>query len=75
MAPGLTLSAFPLVDVVARVSASGNVAPTAGDFEGVIKGVKTAAQAVPLALVIDRMIGGAEGGTVPRQAQDTIPTP
>jgi cytochrome c-type biogenesis protein CcmH len=54
MAPGMKLSAFPSVMVVARISKSGNASAQSGDLEGSIGPVKPGAQ--NLQISIDRVI-------------------
>lgn len=54
MSPGMNLSAFPSVMVVARVSKSGNASAQSGDLEGSIGPVKPGTQ--NLQINIDRII-------------------
>lgn len=54
MMKGMSLSNFATVDLVARVSKSGNAIPSSGDLEGVVKAIGNASQDVEL--VIDRVI-------------------
>ena len=54
MMPGMELSKFTSVDIVARVSQSGNAVPSSGDLEGVVKGVSVGSEGVEV--VIDRVI-------------------
>jgi cytochrome c-type biogenesis protein CcmH len=56
MAPGLTLSTFPMVDVVARVSRQGGVSAQPGDLEGSLGGVSVAGGEQALTVEIDRRI-------------------
>lgn len=53
MAPGMTLSRFPRVVVMARVSKSGQAAPQSGDLEGSVGPVQ--AGGTDLAVVIDKV--------------------
>jgi cytochrome c-type biogenesis protein CcmH len=53
MAPGMTLSRFPRVVVMARVSKSGQAAPQSGDLEGSVGPVQ--AGGTDLAVVIDKI--------------------
>ncbi|MFM7783148.1 MAG: c-type cytochrome biogenesis protein CcmI [Gammaproteobacteria bacterium] len=55
MAPGMRLSAFPEVTVVARVSKSGNAQPQPGDLQGESTALSTAG-AQSLSLTIDRRL-------------------
>lgn len=54
MAPGMNLSAFPSVTVVARISKSGNASAQSGDLEGSVGPVKPGTQ--NLQINIDRAI-------------------
>ncbi len=54
MAPGMQLSAFPLVVVGARVSKAGSAMPASGDLEGSSAQVKPGANGI--AIVIDRVV-------------------
>lgn len=54
MAPGMKLSGFPSVMVVARVSKSGNASPQRGDMEGSVGPVKPGTQNIQVN--IDRVI-------------------
>jgi cytochrome c-type biogenesis protein CcmH len=54
MAPGMNLSAFPSVMVVARISKSGNASAQSGDLEGSVGPVKPGTQ--NLQISIDRAI-------------------
>jgi len=54
MAPGMNLSAFPSVMVVARISKSGNASAQSGDLEGSVGPVKPGTQ--DLQINIDRAI-------------------
>ncbi|MEO8037554.1 MAG: c-type cytochrome biogenesis protein CcmI [Betaproteobacteria bacterium] len=54
MAPGMQLSAFPLVVVGARVSKAGSAMPASGDLEGTSAQVKPGANGI--AIVIDRVV-------------------
>ncbi len=54
MMEGLSLSRFPRWEIVARVTASGNVRGESGDLEGLIEADAETAQ--PLALTIDRRL-------------------
>jgi len=54
MAPGMQLSAFPLVVVGARVSKAGSAMPASGDLEGSSAEVKPGANGI--AVVIDRVV-------------------
>ena len=54
MMPGMELSNFQTVDIVARVSKSGNAVPGSGDLEGVVKGVSVGSEGVEV--VIDRVL-------------------
>lgn len=55
MAPDLIISAYPEVDVVARISLSGQPMAQAGDFEGKIRQVKVTDDNKVLQLVIDKV--------------------
>lgn len=54
MAPGMNLSAFPSVMVVARISKSGNASAQSGDLEGSVGPVKPGTQDIQVS--IDRVI-------------------
>jgi len=54
MAPGMNLSAFPSVMVVARISKSGNASAQSGDLEGSVGAVKPGTQ--NLQISIDRVL-------------------
>ena len=54
MMPQMRLSGFGTVDIVARVSKSGNAMPVSGDLEGSVQGVGNDAEG--LILVIDRVL-------------------
>jgi cytochrome c-type biogenesis protein CcmH len=54
MAPGMQLSAFPSVMIVARVSKSGNASAQSGDMEGSVGPIKPGTQ--NLQISIDRVI-------------------
>lgn len=54
MAPDLELSKFPKVQVVARISKSGNALPQAGDLQSSTVEVATSRR-TPIALTIDRL--------------------
>lgn len=54
MAPGMNLSAFPAVKVVARISKSGNASAQSGDLEGSVGPVKPGTQNIQIN--IDRAI-------------------
>lgn len=54
MAPGMRLSRFPKVTLVARVSKSGSATPQPGDIEGRVDGVDTGSRGVRI--VLDRVI-------------------
>lgn len=54
MMPGMELSRFDTVDIVARVSKSGNAMPQPGDVEGSVKAVGNSSQDVEV--VIDRVL-------------------
>jgi cytochrome c-type biogenesis protein CcmH len=54
MAPGMQLSAFPSVMIVARVSKSGNASAQSGDLEGSVGPIKPGTQ--NLQISIDRVI-------------------
>lgn len=54
MMKGMSLSRFATVDVVARVSKSGNAVPSSGDLEGMVQAVGNSSQDVDL--VIDRVL-------------------
>lgn len=56
MAPGMRLSAFPRVTVVARVSKTGNAQPQPGDLQGESAELPTTAGPQSLALSIDRSL-------------------
>jgi cytochrome c-type biogenesis protein CcmH len=56
MNPQMGLSSVPEVEVVARVSLSGQPTPAAGDYEGTLGPVATAKQPDPLNLTIDRLL-------------------
>jgi len=56
MNPAQGLSSVPQVEIVARVSLSGQPAPSAGDYEGSLGPVTTAEQADPLNLTINRQL-------------------
>ena len=51
MSPAMKLSKFPVVQVGARVSRSGNAMPTPGDLTGQLDAVKTGSE--DLKIVID----------------------
>lgn len=55
MAPGMRLSGFPEVTVVARISKSGNAQPQPGDLQGESAALRTA-EARTLSLAIDRRL-------------------
>ena len=54
MSPGMQLSAFPSVMVVARISKSGNASAQSGDMEGSVGPLKPGTQ--NLQISIDRVI-------------------
>jgi len=54
MAPGMRLSRFPKVTLVARVSKSGSATPQPGDIEGRVDNVATGSNGVRI--VLDRVI-------------------
>jgi len=54
MMAGMELSKFPVVDVVARVSKSGNAMPSSGDLQGMVKGV--AIDSDDVAIIIDQVL-------------------
>ena len=54
MMPQMSLSSFGQVDVVARVSHSGNATPASGDLEGQVKAIGNDSQGIEL--VIDRVL-------------------
>lgn len=54
MTPALTLSKFPKVNVIARISATGNATPQTGDLESAPVEVATKSRA-PVALTIDKV--------------------
>jgi cytochrome c-type biogenesis protein CcmH len=53
MAPGMSISRFPEVVVVARISKSGQAAPRTGDLEGAVGPVK--AGGTDLKVLIDKV--------------------
>jgi cytochrome c-type biogenesis protein CcmH len=53
MAPGMAISRFPQVVVMARISKSGEATPRAGDLEGAIGPVKVGS--TDLKIVIDKV--------------------
>jgi cytochrome c-type biogenesis protein CcmH len=55
MMPGRTLSAAGRVTIEARISASGQAMPAAGDLQGT-SGVITPAGHAPLQIVIDQVV-------------------
>jgi cytochrome c-type biogenesis protein CcmH len=65
MAPGLSLSSFAEVEVMARVSATGIAMPAPGDLQAAPQRVVTAEQKDAVTLVIDRVIG-SDGTAAPR---------
>jgi cytochrome c-type biogenesis protein CcmH len=65
MAPGLKLSAFAEVEVLARVSASGSAMPAPGDLQAAPQQIVVAEQKNAISLVIDRVIG-SDGTAAPR---------
>ena len=54
MMPAMTLSKFASVDIVVRVSKSGQAMPASGDLEGVVKGVGNDSQGVEV--VVDHQL-------------------
>ena len=54
MAPGMKLSAFPAVMLVARISKSGNASAQSGDLEGSVGPLKPGTQNIQIS--IDRVI-------------------
>jgi cytochrome c-type biogenesis protein CcmH len=56
MAPGMSLSKFDKLEVVARVSKSGNAVPQSGDWQAVQGPVELAEEPVKVELTIDQQI-------------------
>ena len=54
MMPGMALSNFDTVDIVARVSKTGNAVPGSGDLQGMVKAVGTDSQDVDV--LIDQLL-------------------
>ena len=56
MMPGMDLSSFPQVEVIARVSPSGSPVPSAGDWQAAVGPVIVSSQDGPVSLSIDTQV-------------------
>ncbi|MEE8056692.1 MAG: hypothetical protein V3T17_02470 [Pseudomonadales bacterium] len=56
MAPGLTLSSFEQVEIVARISRNGLANRGSGDIEGRVGPVNVAGISAPLLVIIDQVL-------------------
>lgn len=56
MVPGMTMSRFPQLEIVARVSLAGTAEPQPGDWQGSYGPVESRSSSEPLSLVIDSQV-------------------
>ncbi|MGI9228403.1 MAG: c-type cytochrome biogenesis protein CcmI [Gammaproteobacteria bacterium] len=56
MLPGMKLSRFPVIDIVARISKSGDAKPQTGDLQGELRQIDNTAVGDTLSITIDKVI-------------------